>query len=105
MKFIIPITPPGRQTRSKLARGRLVVRCEHRAEARRDHVELRVAEGKRLRVAFDPLEIDARLASRAAAGVEVFRRHVGCDDPRAGQRGADRHVAAAGRDVEHPLAR
>ncbi len=64
----MPIVPPGRQTRSELVGDRLMIGGEHRAERRRDDVELAVAERQRLGVGLDPLELDAsRAASRRPA--------------------------------------
>ena len=82
-----------------------MVRREHRPEARGDDIELASAKGSDFRVAFDPFEIDARLARSAPAGVEVLGRDIRRDDDRPRLCGPDGDIARAGGDVEHPLTR
>src|SRR5687768_11380413 len=64
----------------ELARGRMVVRREHRAKARRHDVEFAVVKGKRLRVGLAPFEPDPLRGAGAAAGFDVCRRDVRGND-------------------------
>jgi hypothetical protein len=80
-----------------------VVRREHRAERRRDGVELAVAERQRLGVGLDPLELHPLRGRLASSGLEVLRRQIRGHDLGARKRGADRDVPGSRRDVEHLL--
>jgi hypothetical protein len=82
-----------------------VIGREHRTEARRHDIELSVAEWKGLCVRFDPLEIDARLASGTPARAKVFGRDIRRDDAGACLRRPNGDIAGPRGDVEHPLAR
>jgi pimeloyl-ACP methyl ester carboxylesterase len=86
-----------------LIRDRLVIRREDRAKRGRDHVELAVAEGKRLCVRFDPVELHPYGAGLPAPCLEVLGREVGGHDLGTHFGRTDGDVARAGRHVEHPL--
>ena len=59
VKLIIPIVPPGRQTRTSSSATACWSGRKDRAERGRDDVELAVSERERLGVRLDPVEIDA----------------------------------------------
>ena len=104
MKFAQPDRPSGPAHAHELVRDRPVIRREHRAERRRDDVELAVAERQRLGVGLDPLELDAaRCAPRARPASKFSGVRSEATTVRAGLGRADGDVAGARRDVEHAL--
>jgi hypothetical protein len=55
-------------------------------------------------VCFDPLDLDARRRGRSPARLDIRRGQIRRDDGSAAERGANRHVAAAGSNVQNSLA-
>ena len=97
--------PPGRQTRDELVGRGLVVRGEHHPDAGDDGVEGGVGERQRLRVRRAASRSAGRRASASRRPTSSFGGEVGGDDLGARPCCRDRRVAAAGRDVEHAVAR
>ncbi len=98
-----PILPPGLQTRDELRGGTLLIGREHHAEGRDDDVEARIRERQLLRIGLAEID-DEPLGIGALAGALEQRRHVvGRDHLAPAPRRGERHVAVAGRDVEHRL--
>ncbi len=103
VKLIIPIVPPGRQTRRSSSAtfwwsGANIAPNEEVID-----VELALAEGERLGVRLHPLELDPLCACLAAARLEVLRREVRGHHLRPGLGGADGDVARSRGHVEHAL--
>ena len=92
-----PDRAAGAADAEQLAGDRLVIRCEHRPEARRDGVEIGIGERQRLGVRLDPAELDAAPGRLVASGDEVLRRQVGATTsaPRSAARIATLPVPAA----------
>src|SRR4029450_8498112 len=78
----------------------LVARREHHAHARQHDVELAVAEGKLLRVARDPLQLEPGRLRAAAPGFQQLGRQIARRDPRPTSRRRQRRVAGPGADVQ-----
>jgi hypothetical protein len=80
-----------------------VARGEHAAEGREHDVEALVLEGQRLGVALGPLHLDACVGRQPPGVLEQLGREVYADHAPARGGSADRRVAGATGDVEHPL--
>ena len=100
-----PTRPPLHATRASSAATFAWSGAKTRPKFESEHVEARIVVGQVLDVAQVELDVDAGLLRAPARLLEhrlrdVDRRHVAT-----GARGPDRHLARAGREVEHPLAR
>jgi hypothetical protein len=95
--------PAGTAHPHELIGHRLMARGEDRAGRGGDDVEHAVVERERLGVRLHPLEPHSVGEGLMASRSEVLRGEIGRDDLCAPLGRADRHVAGAGRDVEHAL--